>query len=220
MDNKFFICENINIFGYLRALGGGGGGFNNQTGPILVHIYPLIYINLHVMLGPYIQSRGTEGTKMSANADLITVEIYVQQGKTIENQFFIYRPKCFYFWLFEGPWGGGGGLQWSDWTYLAFQLSSHPYLCTCEIRKHSENKYEFFHIWGFTLNPGLSNFQGSKTSSQSRQIYNKGKNNHRFLGYSGGGGPRWPINNQAAHLWKKSDKDFLSYHENDEVSAA
>ena len=25
MDNKFFICENINIFGYLGARGGGGG---------------------------------------------------------------------------------------------------------------------------------------------------------------------------------------------------
>ena len=38
MDNKFLICENITLF----------GGFNNQTGPILIHIYPLIYINLHV----------------------------------------------------------------------------------------------------------------------------------------------------------------------------
>ena len=28
--------------------GGGGGGFNNQTGPILVHIYPLFNNNLHV----------------------------------------------------------------------------------------------------------------------------------------------------------------------------
>ena len=43
------------------------------------------------MLGPYIKSRGTRGTKMSANADLITVETYVQQG---ENHFFIYEPKC------------------------------------------------------------------------------------------------------------------------------
>ena len=41
------------------------------------------------MLDPYIKFRGTGGTKMSANADLITVEIYVQQGKTIENLFFI-----------------------------------------------------------------------------------------------------------------------------------
>ena len=49
MDNKFYIyiCENINIFGYMGA-GGGGGGFNNQTEPILVHIYPLFNNNLHV----------------------------------------------------------------------------------------------------------------------------------------------------------------------------
>ena len=55
------------------------------------------------MLGPYIKSRATGGTKMSVNADLITVETYVQ-GKTIENQW----AKMFYFlyfWLFEGPWG-------------------------------------------------------------------------------------------------------------------
>ena len=34
---------------------------------------------------------------MSANAELITVEIYVQQGKTIEKQFFIYMAKMFFF---------------------------------------------------------------------------------------------------------------------------
>ena len=33
------------------------------------------------MLGPYIKSRGTGGTKMSAKAD--TVETYVKQVKTI-----------------------------------------------------------------------------------------------------------------------------------------
>ena len=36
-----------------------------------------------VMLGPYIKSKGTRGTEMSANADLITMETYVQQGETI-----------------------------------------------------------------------------------------------------------------------------------------
>ena len=41
MDNKFFISENINIFGYLGAW----GGFNTVTGPILVHIYPLFNNN-------------------------------------------------------------------------------------------------------------------------------------------------------------------------------
>ena len=39
------------------------------------------------MLDTYLKSRGTEGTKMSAIADLITV-MYVQQGKAIENKFF------------------------------------------------------------------------------------------------------------------------------------
>ena len=46
MDNKFFIFENINIFSYVGP--GGGGDVNNQTGPILVHIYPLFNNNIHV----------------------------------------------------------------------------------------------------------------------------------------------------------------------------
>ena len=48
------------------------------------------------MLGPYIKSRGTRGTKMSENADLTTVETYYMynKGKQFENQFFIYGPKC------------------------------------------------------------------------------------------------------------------------------
>ena len=40
-----------------------------------------------VMVGTYIKSRGTVGTKMSANADLITLEIYVQQGKQLTTSF-------------------------------------------------------------------------------------------------------------------------------------
>ena len=36
-----------------------------------------------VMLGTDIKSKGSRGTEMSANADLITVETYVQQGETI-----------------------------------------------------------------------------------------------------------------------------------------
>ena len=33
MDNKFFICENINIFGYVGACGGGGGASILTLGP-------------------------------------------------------------------------------------------------------------------------------------------------------------------------------------------
>ena len=44
------------------------------------------------MLGPYIKSRGTRGTKMSANADLITVETYST------NHVYLHRPNAFGFW--------------------------------------------------------------------------------------------------------------------------
>ena len=45
---------------------------------------------------------------MSANlnAGFITVETYAQQGKTIENQFFIYGPNVILFFIFgyfKGP---------------------------------------------------------------------------------------------------------------------
>ena len=59
-------------------------------------------------------------------------------------------------------------------------------------------------------NPGERKFQGSKTSSQSRHMYNKGKNKAQFFiygpqytkmcifGYSGG--PGWPINNRTGPI--------------------
>ena len=46
------------------------------------------------MLGPYIKSRGTRGTKMSANADLTQWRHMYNKGKQFENQVFIYGPKC------------------------------------------------------------------------------------------------------------------------------
>ena len=47
MDKKFFICENINIFGYLGAWGGGGGGASIiRLGPSW--FYPLFNNNSHV----------------------------------------------------------------------------------------------------------------------------------------------------------------------------
>ena len=37
----------------------------------------------------YIKSRGTGGTKLSANADLITVETYVDTGKQLKTSLFV-----------------------------------------------------------------------------------------------------------------------------------
>ena len=53
----------------------------------------------------------------------------------------------------------------------------------------------------------LSTIQGSKISSQSRQLYNKGQNNHLFS-YMG------PNVNKCACF-----KDFLSYRVHKEMSA-
>ena len=43
-------------------------------------------------------------------------------------------------------------------------------------------------------NPGERKFQGSKTSSQSRHMYNMGKNNNQFFIY-------WPQYNFFLHFW-------------------
>ena len=89
------------------------------------------------------------------------------------------------------------------------------------------------------------NFRALRPHNRADKFITREKNNHQFfiygpqcekiriLGYSGG--PGWPINNPtgphlvsqaSSHLyqstykiWKQSDKDFLSYRENDEVSA-
>ena len=152
-------------------------------------IKPFEFFRGHV--GPLHKIQGYQGhrnvSKCSPhhNGDICTI-----RGNNLKTSFSYMSQnvkKNIYFGLFRGPWGG---LQWSDGAYLAFQLSSHPYLCTCQIRKQSDKKflilnpkYEknilffiFGGSWGaLTSNPGERKFQGSKTSSQSRHMYNKGK---------------------------------------------
>ena len=49
MDIKFYILvKTLTSLAIWGPGGGGGVGFHNQTGPILVHIYPLFNNNLHV----------------------------------------------------------------------------------------------------------------------------------------------------------------------------
>ena len=76
------------------------------------------------MLGPYIKSRGTRGTKMSANADLITVETYLQQGETIWKPFFHLWAKMWKKCIFLGYFGGPEGV-FNDQT-KPILLSSYP----------------------------------------------------------------------------------------------
>ena len=61
---------------------------------------------------------------MLANADLITVETYVQQGEQFENQFFIYGPKYKDIYIFWAIWEGHQGV-FNDQTGPIL-LSSYP----------------------------------------------------------------------------------------------
>ena len=125
--------------------------------------------------------------------------------------------KYVYFGLFGGPWGG---VQWSDWAYLAFLISSHPYLCTCQVRKQSDKKclrlnpkYEknilYFGGPGRPLRRTQvnANFRPVRPPHRADICITRGKNNHQFFIYRYGpqyikmcifgylGGPGWPIDN-------------------------
>ena len=102
-----------------------GVGGNNQTGPILANIYPLIYINLHVKYGKYlirtfwvkiqiwrfifsgswghyIKSRVPGHQNVSKCIFHHSGDIYIHMEKQL-------LKKCLknaYLWLFEGPWEG------------------------------------------------------------------------------------------------------------------
>ena len=77
------------------------------------------------MLGPYIQSRGTRGTEMSANADLITMETYVQQGETISKPVFHIWAKMLKTIIF--------------WGYLGLGISCFPAIISA-ISMYMSNK--------------------------------------------------------------------------------
>ena len=76
------------------------------------------------MLGPYIKSRGIRGTEMSANAALITMETYVQQGETIWKPVSHTWAKMFLKMYIFGYLGGPEGV-FNDQTG-AILLSSYP----------------------------------------------------------------------------------------------
>ena len=48
--------------------------------------------------------------ELKCHEDLITLDTYAQQGKTMDNKFDIYVKTYLYLWLYGGP-GGGGGVQ-------------------------------------------------------------------------------------------------------------
>ena len=97
----------------------GEGGFNNQTGPILVHIYPIFNNNLHVKyrsnlishVGPLHKIQGYQGYRNVCKCrPHHSGDIMYNKGKQFENQFFIYWPKCKKMYILLGYLGGPEGI--------------------------------------------------------------------------------------------------------------
>ena len=59
---------------------------------------------------------------LKCHEDRITLDTYVQQGKTMDNKFYIY-VKTLTSLAKWGP-GGGGGFQYSDWAHLGSHIPS------------------------------------------------------------------------------------------------
>ena len=57
---------------------------------------------------------------LKCHEDLITLDTYVQQGKTMHNKFYIYVKTLTYL----AKWGPGGGLQKSDWAHFGSHIPS------------------------------------------------------------------------------------------------
>ena len=52
--------------------------------------------------------------ELKCHEDLITLDTYAQQGKTMDNKFDIYVKTYLYLWVYGGP--GGGGSSWFTYT--------------------------------------------------------------------------------------------------------
>ena len=125
---------------------------------------------------------------MSANSDCITVETYIPTGKQLKTSCGA-NVKKFIFWAIWGALGSNySDSQWLDWAYLALQVSSRPYLCTCEIRKKSDKNFQiqnmkkktYLGVLGgpaLTWNPRLPNLQGARSYHRADKCITREKNN-------------------------------------------
>ena len=106
IDNKFFICgKHLWLLGAWEGGGGGAGAsIIRLRAHLLVHIYPLFYINLHVKYRSNMIKKNFEFKKKNPGAPGPPKFQQMQpssqwrhmynKGKLFENQFFIDEPKC------------------------------------------------------------------------------------------------------------------------------
>ena len=212
----------------------------NNWKPVF-HIWAKMYIFFFNLRGP--GGHSMIRLSLSCSPAIISpISMYMWNKEIIWKELVKLKSKIWFFLYWGGGGGPGGPLRQTQGYQIFRAVGLHHRADKCITRKKNITTgcsymgpnvifFAFLPILfifggpgGLTSNPGLPNFQGSKTSSQSRQIYNKGKqgnsvawdlrptgskNNNQFsymgpnvnkmriLGYSGGGGGAgWPINNQ------------------------
>ena len=67
-------------------------------------MYPPVALNQHTLV-----KRILNPEVLKCHEDLITLDTYAQQGKTMDNKFYIYVKTYLHLWLHGCPGGGGGG---------------------------------------------------------------------------------------------------------------
>ena len=94
---------------FILGFGGRGGGFNNQTGPILVHIYPLFNSNVPVQyVGPLLQIQGYQGHRnVNKRRPHHSGDICTTRGNNLKTSLSYtcmgQNVKNVYYGLFGGP---------------------------------------------------------------------------------------------------------------------
>ena len=176
------------------------------------------------MLGPYINSKGTRGTNISANADLITVEtLFVIYGLNV---------------LFCGYLRGPGGFNYLTLPILLSGYSLIHMNVHVQIRKQSENNFLvpiqniYFQMrgawWGLTQDYQI--FRTVRPHHIEDKYITRDKNNQEFFIYGpqcenntfwdirgggggGGGGYDWAhlASQLSSHLNQSTCKIWLSY---------
>ena len=119
--------ENINIFNYLGAW----GGFNNQTGPILVHIYPLFYINLHVKYRSNMMWNGCKHFVYFCVCEILKVQSHFWLILTADpDGLMVVMNTC------DPHLISGSTPRVAQWLIMEWNGCKHfVYFCVCEILK-------------------------------------------------------------------------------------
>ena len=152
------------------------------------------------MLGTYIKFRGTGGTKMSANADLNTMETYVQ-GKTIETSFSYMGQNVknnYIFGYLRGP--GGQTLHRShDNLKNPYRIASILYVDWYRWEDSWEARWaQSDYLWVFNM------------EAIWEELLKLSWERWSVCGPYYPPPPPPPRVHSTCKIWKQSDKDFLS----------